>query len=867
MQLIADPPVSASPLLKVTARLCARDLVTCAYLALLGRRPDPTGLRSYSRQVAATGNLTGVLQALVASEEHWAMVFASRAPALRDSLAHGLLGHDAEPVWLAAPVPILANSPDSLGTAAGALAASDMHWGRQLKARAGDIVKVAYARLTGEQPDAATLQALSHSLSASGDIGDVLSTIAASDAHWRLQISGRYQELVHLARRALLSESANANLESTTAELLPGPHDLGALEAAMRDLATSAAVWQRGVQAHAASLVDMAFRGVLGRPADPAALRIHVPEVTDVEGLCRLIDTLSTSDEMWCRQLRHRGDALWRAVEQVVRQPVQPALRGRDAHTVDSVTTDAALADSIATLVRSDVFFDDCLSERAAATVDVIYRCLLGRPADAEGLATYTPVMCSLSGLATVLDSVGSSDEHHTFIRQQAAPAAAVALAAADGTAITTASAQALRWDAIEPIDRAFTRLVGRRATLDDFKAVLEHRQPLGGVLRRTLQDRLAQRPDLTAAKPRKILLFGAYGNGNLGDAYQAMAMRQLLMRTLGLPSESIFATCLMGDDFAFPPEQRLPCDAILDPATVNGFDALVIGGGGLLAHPHQPLTDAAWVAALDLPIVLFAIGASSQLAGDHRALLDKAWALSARDEPSLAALRSIRADAVIARDPILCVGELGSPSDEGPQAQQAAPIGATAAACPAKVQTLWILKHPSTPQDEALLDAFATYIAEQQAAAHQVVAIEPHLDQALEHWFAGRVAYITRAGDLSRRIRSSSRVVSMRFHGAVFAAIEGKPSLGCSQPKIAHLYEECSVVGQYFEQAAALIDGLSQNAVGRQDDRLSEPRYASAHLPQTNLSAAAGVLSDALKAVGCTQASRLLRSKQRKAA
>jgi hypothetical protein len=86
---------------------------------------------------------------------------------------------------------------------------------------------------------------------------------------------------------------------------------------------------------------------------------------------------------------------------------------------------------------------------------------------------------------------------------------------------------------------------------------------------------------------PLRVLLFGAYGNGNMGDAYQALAVRAHLAAHFAHRSIEVSACSLLcSSDYAYPPEFTLRPESILDVELVNSYDYLVIGGGGLLAHP-----------------------------------------------------------------------------------------------------------------------------------------------------------------------------------------------------------------------------------------------------------------------------------------
>src|SRR3712207_2872937 len=97
----------------------------------------------------------------------------------------------------------------------------------------------------------------------------------------------------------------------------------------------------------------------------------------------------------------------------------------------------------------------------------------------------------------------------------------------------------------------------------------------------------------------KRVLIFGAYANGNLGDAEQAASVARHLRAYR--PELDVVAVAHSVADKPYSPSpasrgQNLV--DILDPAFVNGFDSLLIGGGGLLASKHKPLTQADWVAS-----------------------------------------------------------------------------------------------------------------------------------------------------------------------------------------------------------------------------------------------------------------------------
>jgi len=139
-----------------------------------------------------------------------------------------------------------------------------------------------------------------------------------------------------------------------------------------------------------------------------------------------------------------------------------------------------------------------------------------------------------------------------------------------------------------------------------------------------------------TISRP-KILLFGAYGNGNIGDAIQAISLLRVI-RSIRQDLE-IWACSQLPCQFPFPFEYVLPSKHIYNLSLLNQFDLMIIGGGGLLSHPHEPLTSEEWQRSIDVPVSLFGIGAERQVAHECKTLIKKALYVSGRDESSLRAL------------------------------------------------------------------------------------------------------------------------------------------------------------------------------------------------------------------------------------
>jgi polysaccharide pyruvyl transferase WcaK-like protein len=156
-------------------------------------------------------------------------------------------------------------------------------------------------------------------------------------------------------------------------------------------------------------------------------------------------------------------------------------------------------------------------------------------------------------------------------------------------------------------------------------------------------------------ARSKRILLAGAYANGNLGDQVQASTLARHLHALL--PDAEIHAGSESKDDQHFEfhdPDRVAGHGSLLNADYVNSFDAILIGGGGLLAAPHQPFCDEKWIASVKAPLYVISVGATEEVALQHAPLLHQAVAVTGRDDKSLEALSKVRPDTTLLYDPLL---------------------------------------------------------------------------------------------------------------------------------------------------------------------------------------------------------------------
>jgi polysaccharide pyruvyl transferase WcaK-like protein len=315
-------------------------------------------------------------------------------------------------------------------------------------------------------------------------------------------------------------------------------------------------------------------------------------------------------------------------------------------------------------------------------------------------------------------------------------------------------------------------------------------------------QRRLLTRGDLDGDPPaappepaaRRVLLFGAYGNGNVGDAAQIDALAGLLRRLAPVGTPPGFAACSWEHLAPYCPAgiTALRPDALMRPENVRpragatdggGADLVVIGGGGLFGAPHFPLHErrwAEWFVGRAVPFALLGIGGSAEALGTpgwndaYRLLLGHAAFVGVRDAETLAAARAIRPDATWFPDPVLAEALLSQ--------------GEPGAAGERDLDAVLIPRAPNGAADQAALDGLLELAWGAGAAGRRVViaALEPAADR--DSLAGEEVRYIAAWPELLDLCRRSHAVVSARLHGVVAGLVSGCAVHGLAQPKTGDL-------------------------------------------------------------------------------
>jgi polysaccharide pyruvyl transferase WcaK-like protein len=273
----------------------------------------------------------------------------------------------------------------------------------------------------------------------------------------------------------------------------------------------------------------------------------------------------------------------------------------------------------------------------------------------------------------------------------------------------------------------------------------------------------------------KRFLLFGAYANGNIGDHYQATALRRHIARLD--PEAEVWSASASRAQlyYEFDPVRRLRGELAIERVErVNAFSALLIGGGGLLASTHHPLGDAAWVDEIKIPIALIAVGATDEVVGRCGAVVDKAAIVTARDEQSIKALQKRRRDVTLLCDPIL--------ADPGLNADEASGYGPVA-----------VIPRKQDDTNSGLYRALSRMLG----SSDRAVSMFPNADDesgALDRFSNLDVRRARTMAFMLHSLKGVSAVFSDRYHGCILSMKRGLPCLGLGPApgqKIASLYAQ----------------------------------------------------------------------------
>ncbi|RFD18403.1 polysaccharide pyruvyl transferase family protein [Komagataeibacter melaceti] len=320
-----------------------------------------------------------------------------------------------------------------------------------------------------------------------------------------------------------------------------------------------------------------------------------------------------------------------------------------------------------------------------------------------------------------------------------------------------------------------------------------------------------SQHQQTSMAKKNKkhgdIMLFGAYGNGNLGDRELATPIYDMLVDS-GIDNDRISATSWEHiSDFSFPGLIR-DQKSIVDFDLIKNLGVLIIGGGGIFGVNHFPLHDIRWVNHLvetKTPCVIWAAGASFKHLQEERfraaytKLIEHAVIVTGRDDESIAAFREFRSDCAFAMDPLL-FKVLARQSSSTP------PILNTR-----RVDV--ILRSPLSASDQYFISEFRNIYLESDRNNFRVFFLQPDVgeEKRLIDTFPGAIC-VRSISELESLLRGSRLCISMRLHGCIAALGAKVPIVGLCQTKILEMMKILKIENNFFEDSRPLIHSLKNH-------------------------------------------------------
>ncbi|PRH14498.1 hypothetical protein C6T71_31855 [Burkholderia multivorans] len=350
-------------------------------------------------------------------------------------------------------------------------------------------------------------------------------------------------------------------------------------------------------------------------------------------------------------------------------------------------------------------------------------------------------------------------------------------------------------------------------------------------VLLDSLADQLRTEHQVSSQRAPRILSFGAFLNGNVGDFCQIRAIDSLLRHIFGETRPlSLFGCSWERKTDAAAGAPMLPRSALFDAALLRSMDLVVIGGGGLLSTPHFPLYEVGWIEALiatGTPYAIVGVGASSTeledpvRASGYRQLISNAFHVSGRDATSVAALRRIRSDAAWMFDPFVSNCSISR------QAAGRRSVG------PAR-EVILVPKFPVNDLEERSLRHLKTLESALLAKgiATKAVLMEPALDQNMPIEFQ-HVVHTTHEREFFDEIQQADHIYSMRYHGAIFSLSNGIPCSVYPIAKIKELFEEIGLADRILsaDREIALPTRYTAEEWDRFTDFLTRARHCVENL------------------------------------
>jgi TorA maturation chaperone TorD len=283
-------------LFPLVARLWAAELVSAAYVGILGRPPDEPGLRARCAELGwprskSASNLAEILAAMSHSPERWKRSLEQRA----DELVRGVFGAILQREPLEKELRTLAaqlRKSGDLYALVASVATSQESWERLLEARSEELVLRLYRLVFGRDPASGLLKGYSARLKESKDLSCLLAAIGSSQEFWELQVARRAGDLVRAVYRCLLKrEPEDAALKAYAEQL----KEHKSLEQILESLARSEELGNVVQRDGAEKLVRTIFASLLNREPEEAALKSYAANIRQGQSLGEVLSAVGRS--------------------------------------------------------------------------------------------------------------------------------------------------------------------------------------------------------------------------------------------------------------------------------------------------------------------------------------------------------------------------------------------------------------------------------------------------------------------------------------------------------------------------------------------------------------------------------------------
>jgi hypothetical protein len=272
--------------------------------------------------------------------------------------------------------------------------------------------------------------------------------------------------------------------------------------------------------------------------------------------------------------------------------------------------------------------------------------------------------------------------------------------------------------------------------------------------------------------REKNILMVGAYGNGNLGDKWLASVMLEFFevhypqIGTFYYSHQSI-------SDYAIPDALKLRSDCNpLNRYVLQEFDAVLLGPGGLLACPHEPVWRPEFGNLCSVPFGIISCGCVSPLPIETWNVVRGATICTGRDEFTVIAMQAVRADAFVCPDPVLSCYRPIRPDEQ------------------LETGRAFILRGPLRAKHSEIAAIFKE--------GDVVIGMESLVDNVLLQIFP-QMVFVENVEQLAATLGPHREVVSERYHGVVCGLLLGKKTFGLTRPdhnqsKILNLFESLNM-------------------------------------------------------------------------